>query len=81
MVDVCFLFVKNSSSFIYLFLIFFGYNILLEAPLMNMHNIHFCGEIRTIQLTLVISTLLISNTRLTRSENLIPVLTWKSNSR
>ena len=34
-----------------------------------------------IQLTLVISTSLISNNRLSRSENLVPVLTWKSNNR
>ena len=30
------------------------------------------------QSTLVISTTLISNNRLSRSENLVPVLTWKS---
>ena len=35
----------------------------------------------SIQLTLVISTSLISNNRLSRSENLIPALTWKSNNR
>ena len=34
-----------------------------------------------LQSTLVISTSLISNNRLSRSENLIPVLTWKYNSR
>ena len=34
-----------------------------------------------IQSTLVISTSLISNNRLSRSENLVPVLTWKSNNR
>ena len=34
-----------------------------------------------IQSTLVISTSLISNNRLSRSENLVPVLTWKSNKR
>ena len=34
-----------------------------------------------IQSTLVISTSLISNNRLCRSENLVPVWTWKSNNR
>ena len=34
-----------------------------------------------IQLTLVISTSLISNNGLSRSENLVPALTWKSNNR
>ena len=34
-----------------------------------------------IQQTLVISTWLISNNRSSRSENLVPVLTWKSNNR
>ena len=34
-----------------------------------------------LQSTLVISTLLTSNNRLSRSENLIPILTWKSNDR
>ena len=39
---------------------------------MNTHNI---------QSTLVSSTLLISNNRISQSEKLVPVLTWKSNSR
>ena len=34
-----------------------------------------------IQLTLVISTSLISNNRLSRSENLVPAYTWKPNNR
>ena len=34
-----------------------------------------------IQSTLVISTSLISNNRLSRSEILVPVLTWKSKNR
>ena len=34
-----------------------------------------------IQSTLVISTSLISNNRLSRSEKLVPVLTWKTNNR
>ena len=34
-----------------------------------------------IQSTLFISTSLISNNHLSRSENLVPVLTWKSNNR
>ena len=34
-----------------------------------------------IQWTLVIWNSLISNNRLSRSENLVPVLTWKSNNR
>ena len=34
-----------------------------------------------VQSTLVISTSLISNNRLSRCENLVPVLTWKSNNR
>ena len=37
------------------------------------------GKYIYIQSTLVISTSLISNNRLSRSENLVPVLTWKSN--
>ena len=48
-----------------------------EAFLMGSHNIHVCfhRDIRkniNIQLTLVISTSLISNNRLSRSENLVP---------
>ena len=35
----------------------------------------------SLQLTLVILTSLISNNRLSRSENLVPVLTWKSNNK
>ena len=34
-----------------------------------------------VQSTLIISTSLISNNRLSQSENLVPVLTWKSNNR
>ena len=34
-----------------------------------------------LQLTLVISTSLISNNRLSRSENLVPAWTWRSNNR
>ena len=41
------------------------------------------SKLRTykLQLTLVISTSLISNNRLSRTENLVPALTWKSNNR
>ena len=47
---------------------------------MNTYNICFRREIK-IQSTLVISTSLISNTRLSRSENLVPVLTQRSTNR
>ena len=40
-----------------------------------------CGKDKIIQSTLVISALLISNNRLSRSKNLVPVLTWKSINR
>ena len=42
----------------------------------NYSRLHF-----EIQSTLVISASLISNNRLSRSVNLVPVLTWKSNNR
>ena len=38
-------------------------------------------KIYIIQATIVIPILLILNNRLSRSENLVPVLTWKSNNR
>ena len=41
----------------------------------------FGGKIFNIQLTLVISTSLISNNRLSRSENMAPVLTQRSTNR
>ena len=41
----------------------------------------FLPRFRVMQSTLVISVLLISNNRLSWSENLVPVLTWKSNNR
>ena len=47
----------------------------------NLINDYVCSLPQNIQLTLVISTSLISNNRLPWSENLIPVLTWKSNNR
>ena len=38
------------------------------------------GQQNHLQSTFVISTSFIPNNRLTRNENLIPVLTWKSNT-
>ena len=46
----------------------------------NLLNMCVSVFILHLQSALVISTLLISNNRLSRSENLIPVLTWKSNN-
>ena len=42
---------------------------------------HLDLEFAQVQLTLVISTSLISNNRLSRSENLVPAYTWKPNNR
>ena len=46
-------------------------------------NIYCYFTVIHVQLTLVVSTslMLISNNRLSPSENLVPVLTWKSNNR
>ena len=44
-------------------------------------SISYLCEGHQIQLTLVISTSLISNNRLSRSENLVPAYTWKPNNR
>ena len=50
-----------------------------------MTNVHVVMEVlsqkKCIQSTLVISTSVISNNRLSRGENLVPALTWKSNNR
>ena len=52
-----------------------------SPPSVHLHAYVLKALSSPIQSTLVISTSLISNNRLYRSENLVPVWTWKSNFR
>ena len=48
---------------------------------LKMFAIYYHGAILQIQSNLIISNSLISNYRLSRSENLVPVLTWNYDNR
>ena len=66
------------SNFLDIYLILICFHLAITSRLQEMSHHTLCNTY--ILYTFVISTSLISKNRLSRSENLVPVLTWKSNT-